>query len=527
MKFDKAMGGYEYIQQHIMNGNLIHLYDQNRMIPNEFTPTAEQRLVEIPEENTAIQQEADDDEIIKIATKYMTGTSSKTNKSDKTTKSKKSAKPSRSQGKVQKKFFMPDNVVTGFQPASSVVVSSDEDVGGPSRKRARIDASAEPDIIDSFLDSDSEMLGSADNSAILSLLDNHCSDAEKKSDLKPNKEHPAIPKSLDLQRNYAPATPATPATPAITNFEPIPKSDLPPSRVLRQPQLEALISKPSLRKKSPSLGVRKRPVSIIDQIKSQQTSAKRASGGVESPVYVSESPEPMNPPPAGCDGESGDDNMGDNMGDHAFGDNSSGGADDSGEDFDDDDEILALARRTQSGEWQDNVTPPSQTSSHGIEKTVTHVTDKTPAPNDQASFSSVVKSEHPKHTPSKCNSPPFTQSGSADGSHRISKRQVFPDTGPIYIAPADAGILTAEESNELYMNYYVPVDEFDLDKCGIPQVPMHENASNFRGVKSRTYLKTLRTIESTCDKQAGALIEEYRQIAQQRLPSMKEVLDFD
>lgn len=140
LKFDKAMGGYEYIQQHIMSGNLIELCGQNRILPAEFTPTVEEKLIEIPEENEDIRQEDDEDEIIKIATKYMTG-------SQKKGKAKRGVKPA----KIEKRFFMPDDVETGFQLVSDMLKES-------TTKRRRSSEEDLVDVLPKVPDSDEEQL---------------------------------------------------------------------------------------------------------------------------------------------------------------------------------------------------------------------------------------------------------------------------------------------------------------------------------------------------------------------------------
>lgn len=101
-KFDKAMGGYDYIQQHIMSGKLIELSQSDRIIPQQYTPIVKKSFIEIPEENEQLVKQEDEDEIIKIATQYM-----KT----------KPAKPR----KAQKKFYMPSNVESGFTLAKDLV----------------------------------------------------------------------------------------------------------------------------------------------------------------------------------------------------------------------------------------------------------------------------------------------------------------------------------------------------------------------------------------------------------------------
>ncbi|KAK6199520.1 uncharacterized protein RJT21DRAFT_121905 [Scheffersomyces amazonensis] len=138
-KFDKAMAGYEYIQQHIMKGELISLGPQNRIIPREYDPQVEKKFIEIPDENKELKVEDDADEIIRIAIQYMLGGGSKKRKSNAKGKSE----------KKQKQFFMPENVVTGFRSATSLVkrVDIDED---------NIDKPREKDFLDKIMDSDTD-----------------------------------------------------------------------------------------------------------------------------------------------------------------------------------------------------------------------------------------------------------------------------------------------------------------------------------------------------------------------------------
>lgn len=110
-KFDKAMGGYEYIQKHIMAGKLINLSSRNRIIPPSYKPIVERRFIEIPEENNELREEEDEDEIIRIATTYMTQAGTKKSSSRKKTNQK----------NPPKQFFMPDNVETGFRTAHQLV----------------------------------------------------------------------------------------------------------------------------------------------------------------------------------------------------------------------------------------------------------------------------------------------------------------------------------------------------------------------------------------------------------------------
>lgn len=151
LKFDKAMAGYEFIQQHIMNNKLIALSQSNRIIPKDYKPIVEKKFIVIPEENSEIKGEEDEDEIIRIATMYM---------NNKGPKTKTKAKPK----KLEKKFFMPDNVNTGFQNVTSLVrrIDSDKSIAA-SRK--------EKDFLDKILDSDSD--DEKSNNADELLLESH------------------------------------------------------------------------------------------------------------------------------------------------------------------------------------------------------------------------------------------------------------------------------------------------------------------------------------------------------------------
>ena len=108
-KFDKAMGGYEYIQHQLMKNDVVTLAESNRIIPKKFKPVVELKYIEVPEENTKIKMEEDEDEIIRLATMYM---KAKKNKSEFGVKNSK---------KRDKKFSMPDNVETGFRNVSSML----------------------------------------------------------------------------------------------------------------------------------------------------------------------------------------------------------------------------------------------------------------------------------------------------------------------------------------------------------------------------------------------------------------------
>lgn len=143
-KFDKAMGGYEYIQQHIMKGDLIQLRPQHRMIPDEYKPEVVKQFIQIPDENIELKAEDDEDEIIRIATLYMLGSKGKKGKKAKNNSTKKPVKT----------FFMPDNVETGFKSAASMVrkVGDNKSLAERNKEKTFLDK-----LVDSDSDSDNEV----------------------------------------------------------------------------------------------------------------------------------------------------------------------------------------------------------------------------------------------------------------------------------------------------------------------------------------------------------------------------------
>lgn len=143
-KFDKAMGGYEYIQQHIMKGELINLAHSNRMLPGDFEPEVVQQIIEMPEENLELKQVEDEDEIIKIATQYMLKTSDK----------RKNSKP---QKKAEKKFFVPDNVELSFRSVKSMLKDNTQSTQSQTNSKKTSDSSSqERSVLESILDSDED-----------------------------------------------------------------------------------------------------------------------------------------------------------------------------------------------------------------------------------------------------------------------------------------------------------------------------------------------------------------------------------
>ncbi|KGT67806.1 ATP-dependent DNA helicase MPH1 [Candida albicans 12C] len=153
-KFDKAMGGYEYIQQHIMKGDFIQLRPQHRMIPDEYKPEAVKQLIQIPEENIELKAEDDEDEIIRIATSYMLGGKGKKGKKANNNSTKKPAKT----------FFMPDNVETGFKSAATMV----RKVGD---NKSLAERNKEKTFLDKLVDSDSESEVDKENENVIQEVD--------------------------------------------------------------------------------------------------------------------------------------------------------------------------------------------------------------------------------------------------------------------------------------------------------------------------------------------------------------------
>ncbi|OBA22001.1 P-loop containing nucleoside triphosphate hydrolase protein [Metschnikowia bicuspidata var. bicuspidata NRRL YB-4993] len=264
-KFDRAMGGYEYIQQHIMNGNLILLHEQNRLIPDGFSLTVDERFIEIPVENNAIREEADDDEIIKIATKYMTGSKPAAKAKPSTTRAKKTPlkTPHISPGrdKVQKRFFMPDNVTTGFQLVSAMMRQATEEsaegTGISAAKRAKLEDNKERDILDLFLDSEEDH-SDAPESLSCAPLPQQTTGLEDN----PNADHETKAPAIDSPNE-------APKTEALARHSPSVCSRT-SSTFLRQPQLDSLLSlQKSSRSSSPLLGVKRRPPSVLEQLKAQ------------------------------------------------------------------------------------------------------------------------------------------------------------------------------------------------------------------------------------------------------------------
>lgn len=131
-KFDSAMDKYEWIQNQIKNSENIEFFNpsNNRIVPDNINPTIEKKFIDIPKENKSLLIDSDvfdTDEFLKLATqsiqknaKKKTTTATTTAKS-KLAKSKPKAVDDPRQMKLEKRFFMPQNMHTGFKSVSEMV----------------------------------------------------------------------------------------------------------------------------------------------------------------------------------------------------------------------------------------------------------------------------------------------------------------------------------------------------------------------------------------------------------------------
>lgn len=112
-KFDKAMDNYEWIQKYIISHEreLTRASPPRRILPKQYKPVLVKKFIDVNEITVD-----DNDEIIKIAMNYMKDNEATT----KSSKSKTQRKPRKSE-KITKKFFMPDNVETGFMNVSELL----------------------------------------------------------------------------------------------------------------------------------------------------------------------------------------------------------------------------------------------------------------------------------------------------------------------------------------------------------------------------------------------------------------------
>ncbi|CDK26653.1 unnamed protein product [Kuraishia capsulata CBS 1993] len=163
VKFEKAMDNYEWIQNKIQKGDGINLVASDRIIPADITPVADQRVINIPDENNELVNEAsdvDDDEFLKLATQAPKK-ATKTAKGNKTSKARVDTSAASKPVKRTKQFFMPDDVETGFQNASALVkrvkLNEEENADTPTHEKSFLDSLVESEG-DAPQDSDEDIL---------------------------------------------------------------------------------------------------------------------------------------------------------------------------------------------------------------------------------------------------------------------------------------------------------------------------------------------------------------------------------
>lgn len=108
-KFEKSINSYNIIQEYINKSDSINLHNQLRLIPSNYTPIADKKIIITPEENLDLENETNEDKILQITSKF-----SDDNKIKKINT------------KIKKKFFMPDNVETKFITVSEMLKNLNE-----------------------------------------------------------------------------------------------------------------------------------------------------------------------------------------------------------------------------------------------------------------------------------------------------------------------------------------------------------------------------------------------------------------
>lgn len=314
-KFDKAMSGYEYIQLHILSNKQIQLCDRVRIIPKDFKPIVEKKFIEVPEENVELKVEEDEDEIIRIAMNYM---------NKRSVKGKKKKNPPK---KVEKKFFMPDDVEQGFVSVTSMIKKKGDEVSLAETRR-------EKDLLDELMDSDGEATqkahemsresaeGSAQkgdsskiegNTISLDSDDERLNSEKMKSPLLDASENPILLDSddddeiLNAINSKNESNKATPPVAkksfwskkttykvqkAITSLVDYKSDeDSAPIPVKRAPTYDSLTDRSCMK----SLGTKRRKTSILDQLKQQKNkteeSLSKICQAIEDTIPTTEEPE--------------------------------------------------------------------------------------------------------------------------------------------------------------------------------------------------------------------------------------------
>lgn len=446
-KFDKAMAGYEYIQNHIMKG-LVEMVEQNRIIPIQYAPKVEEKEIDIPRENLEIKQEDDEDEIIRLATKYMNQTQSNTSGTVKATKVGKTKAASSKREKIEKRFFMPDDVETGFRLAGLVLKGDFE-----SSKKRRIEEHGS-DILDSILDSEEEStVGKVDTKSILEELELPSTEAVIEASKAAAKTTPkTAPKSVgEVKRDFAPNTAKAPKK-AIKLEK---KSHKPTLGVkpLRQPEIFNWRSSSGIILSSDDHSFKEEKSSKNKDLNSEVVEVKPLDSVPESTNAFTKEDAP----------------------------NKSHDAD--SDDFSDDEDILALVKKTQL-HWTNEAAAPIQ------EPSSEPLTTEQPAP--QCGPVNV----HPKQFPS-------------------------PENEKVYkIQPGD-GILSDAQRLELYLHYYAAPDHTDQPNLVVPLTVPQDGYEIGHSEKSQKLISFCLSSTALTDSKAEDLLDLYDTVAALSIPERK------
>lgn len=149
-KFNQAMEDYANVQKQIVGGAL-NMHKSDRIIPDNINPKCEKVFIEIPEDNLIIARGEDEDEVIKHATQAMLGKSvggKRAKKAQTTLGSKRGQKPvtNTTPASTKKRFFMPDDVETGFVTSSKLVRKVGGDESANSKKNVSISLDSDDDL---------------------------------------------------------------------------------------------------------------------------------------------------------------------------------------------------------------------------------------------------------------------------------------------------------------------------------------------------------------------------------------------
>lgn len=131
-KFERAMDNYKWIQQKIRTNDIgLQLHASDRIIPRNVEPELIHQLIQIPEENLELLENSDsknDESLLEnaaIRTKSKGKRKGKQATLDSVRPKRKLAAAKESSpkrpAKIEKRFFMPKNVETGFRSVSAMV----------------------------------------------------------------------------------------------------------------------------------------------------------------------------------------------------------------------------------------------------------------------------------------------------------------------------------------------------------------------------------------------------------------------